>query len=69
MPHPGHTEIPSAPAGGKKDLMPRLRGKSCQQRAQIPREGVVDEQDAHGSSRGCCQKAGRLQTAPPCMQG
>ena len=44
--------------------MPRLRGKSCQQRAQIPREGVVDEQDAHGSSRGCCQKAGRPSDRP-----
>lgn len=53
MPHPGHTEIPSAPTGGEKDLMLRLRGKSRQQRAQIPREGVVDEKDAHGSPKGC----------------
>lgn len=63
MPHPGHTEIPSTPTGGEKDLVPGLRGKGRQQRPQVPREGMVDEQDAHG-----CVLEGMLHgaaTGPP----
>ena len=65
MPYPGHTEIPSAPAGGEQDLMPGLRGKGRQQRPQVPREGMVDEQDAHGCSGGDVERRGGHRAAPP----